>query len=210
MNNKLWFLIFAVLVSLPFGDTLTSCGPSKYAFQLKTNGLQDISSFIPGTMISFKKMINSIEGIRITAGIYIGINNYMESPSQEFVTHESKKDSLSISLYATYLKYAYRNKKLYLYYGLGPFGIYSYQITADLNQQNKISTFSGGLNGCLGVEWFFVEHFSLFTEYNLNAIARYNRASTEIKGSNIVLPAQTTTNFNLISNNVLIGLSIYL
>jgi hypothetical protein len=204
MDNKLCFFIIAFFVALLFGETSTNYyEPSKYSFQIKTNGLQDISSLIPGTMISLKKMTNSTDALRITAGISAGSNIYNS-------TSESKSDSFSIGLYITKLKYAYRNKNLYLYYGYGLFGKYAYQFSDDSYEKITTNTFSGGLNGCIGVEWFFSKQFSLFAEYSLNATANYSRSSNRLNGSNLVSNPTIIKGFNLNPNSVLIGLSIYL
>jgi hypothetical protein len=154
-------------------------------------------------------MITSLEGIRISAGISAGSSS-SENSSQGYGTGESKQNSLSFALYVTKLKYAYRNKNLYLYYGYGPFGKYSFQYSADSYQQTTTNIFSGGLSGYLGVEWFFYEHFSLFTEYSLNATMQYSRWSSKINGSNLVSSPTITKNFNVNSNSALIGFSIYL
>jgi hypothetical protein len=206
MNSKLCLFIIAFSVALIFGENSIYFEPSKYSFQIKTNGLQDISSLIPGTMISLKKMTNSTDALRITAGISAGSNTYIPNNS----TNESKSNSFSIGLYITKLKYAYRNKNLYLYYGYGPFGKYAYQFSDDSYEEMTTNSFSGGLNGCIGVEWFFSKQFSLFAEYSLNATANYSRVSKRINESNLVSNPTITKGFNLNPNSVLIGLSIYL
>ncbi|MGB7568063.1 MAG: outer membrane beta-barrel protein [Chitinivibrionales bacterium] len=206
MYSKFCLCIIAFSVALIFGETSIYYEPSKYSFQIKTNGLQDISSLIPGTMISLKKMTNSTDALRITAGISAGINTYIPNNSAS----ESKSDSFSIGLYITKLKYAYRNKNLYLYYGYGPFGKYAYQFSGDSYEEMTTNSFSGGLNGCIGVEWFFSKQFSLFAEYSLNATANYSRVSNRLDGSNLVSNPTITKGFNLNPNSVLIGLSIYL
>jgi len=51
------FVNFVFLAGLTFGETSNYLTPSKYSLQLRTNGLQDVSSLLPGTTISIKKMI---------------------------------------------------------------------------------------------------------------------------------------------------------
>ena len=206
MNGKVSFLAIVFSIALTFGEASNYHEPLKYSFQIKTNGLQDVSSLIPGTMISFKKMTTPTEGVRITAGIAGSSAVY----NPNYGTSKNESDSFSLALYITKLKYAYRNKNLYLYYGYGPFGKYSYQFSTGSYEQIKTNSISGGLNGCLGVEWFFSKQFSLFAEYSLNASANYSRANYLVNGSNLTASQSITKGFTFNSNPVLIGLSIYL
>jgi hypothetical protein len=122
----------------------------------------------------------------------------------------STTDSFSISLHATYLRYLYSNRNLYIYYGVGPFGTYSWETASNVNSKSIWTSYSIGLDGCLGAEWFFAEHFSLFLEYNLYVIREHRRTALDIPGSAIQTPPSDQINYRLSYNTVFIGLSIYL
>jgi hypothetical protein len=205
MNLKLSFFIGVSFISLTFGDTLNAFGPSNYSLQIKTNGTLDVSSLMQWTMISCKKMISSTGGIRISTGISAERNNSKDITAQD--DKSTGNESLSFSLHATYLKYFIRNKNLYVYYGVGPFVNYGYQFYSDLSTDKTLNSYTGGADGILGAEWFFSEHFSLFTEYNMFVSGKYNHTTLKTVGSNVVLPENKTTDYNLNYNTVLIGIS---
>jgi hypothetical protein len=212
MNKKIILFIVAFLVVSPYADTTGFKGPTKYSLQIKTNGVSSVTAILPGTMISFKQMINSKNGIRISAGISGGSydsKDYTSVP-EKIITRNDKIDSISVSLHATYLKYLYCIKNFYLYGGIGPFGKFSYQEYKDLSLRRITRNYVLGLDGCLGVEWFFSEHFTLFLEYNLFADWEYRHSTGDLFNSNVAVPENKTINYNVNYNTVFIGLSIYL
>lgn len=208
MNKKVIFFIVAFLVVSPYADTTGFKGPTKYSLQIKINGVSSVTAILPGTMISFKQMINSKNGIRISAGIAAGSYDLKDLSGQDAYISRAA-DSISVSLHATYLKYLYDNKNLYLYVGAGPFGKYSYQKNIDLSLTEIANNYSVGLDGCLGVEWFFAEHFALFLEYSLFADLEYKHLTNDLQNSNVGSETKTTS-YNLNYTTVFIGISIYL
>jgi hypothetical protein len=202
----------AFLAASPSADTTGFKGPTKYSLQIKINGISSVTAILPGTMISFKQMLNSKNGIRISAGIAAGSydsKDYTSVP-ENGITNNVKVDSISFSLHATYLKYLYCIKNFYLYGGTGPFGKFSYQEYKDLSFTKVIRNYALGLDGCLGIEWFFTEHFTLFLEYNLLADWEYRHSTSDLINSNVTAPENKTINYNLNYNTVFMGLSIYL
>jgi hypothetical protein len=208
MNKIIILIIMALFAGSPYADTTGFKGPTKYSLQIKTNGVWSVSAILPGTMISFKQMLNPKNGIRISAGIAAGSydsKDFTSVPEVMIIRH-NEVDSISVSLHATYLKYLYCIRNFYLYGGTGPFGRYSYQKYKDLSFTKITRNYALGLDGCLGVEWFFAEHFTLFLEYNLFANWEYRHSTSDLA----TVPENKTINYNLNYNTVFIGLSIYL
>jgi hypothetical protein len=212
MNKKIILFFVAFLAASPAADTTGFKGPTKYSLQIKINGISSVTAILPGTMISFKQMLNSKNGIRISAGTAAGSydsKDYTSVP-ENGITNNVKVDSISFSLHATYLKYLYCIKNFYVYGGTGPFGKFSYQEYIDLSFTKVTRNYALGLDGCLGIEWFFTEHFTLFLEYNLFADWEYRHSASDLVNSNVTSPENKTINYNLNYNTVFIGLSIYL
>lgn len=210
MKSKLLFVCVLLLTSGSSADTLNYYFPTKYSLQIKSNGLLNFISLIPGTMISVKQMFNSKNGIRISAGISANSSTYTDSSEYSgYVIDITKIDTLMISLHATYIRYPYHNKNLYLYLGTGPFGTYYYGYNSYSSTRSKSNNFSIGLDFCLGVEWFFSGHFTLFTEYNVYAALDHRHTYQEILGSN-ASTIRKTTNYNVNFNPLFVGISIYL
>jgi hypothetical protein len=190
-------------------DTLNTLGPSIYSVQLKTNGLFAISSLLPGTMMSVKKMINSNKGYRISVGVSAGVLNSQQGANGE-LTRDYTIDSFSISLHASYLTYPYRDGNLYLYVGAGPFGRYSYNRVKDISQSKETNNYTIGMDFFPGIEWFIIKHLSLLLEYDVDCYYQYSRTKTDIPGSNFQIDPDRVRSFNLEYSTVFIGFSIYL
>ena len=211
MNKKVFLFIAVFLIVSPYADTTGFRGPTKYSLQIKINGMSSVTALLPGTMISFKQMLNSKNGIRISAGISACSYDSKDfaSGQGDIETGNYKLDSISVSLHATYLKYLFNNKNLYLYGGIGPFGRFSYQEAKNMSYSKVTRNYALGLDGCLGIEWFFSEHFTLFLEYNLFADEEYIRGMNDLQNSNVGSETKTIS-YNLNYTTVFIGISIYL
>jgi hypothetical protein len=190
-------------------DTLNTLGPSIYSVQLKTNGLIAVSTLLPGTMMSVKKMVNSNKGYRISIGVSAGVLNSQQGANGE-LTRDYTIDSFSISLHASHLKYPYHNGNLYLYVGAGPFGRYSYNRVKDISQSKETNNYTIGMDFFPGIEWFIIKHLSLLLEYSVDCYYQYITYKTDIPGSNLEIVPDRARSFNLEYNTVFVGFSIYL
>ncbi len=208
-------IILTILVSLvataSHSDTLRTYLPSRYSLQVKTTGLVSVSSLLPNTLISAKRMIDLKSGIRVSVGVSGGNNSDSEINIGNGAPAETKytTDSISVSLHVTLLKYLISSRNLYIYYGIGPFGMYSWIETSNATEKETQTDYSLGLDGCVGAEWFFADHFAVFLEYNVYASMERRRSTTEIPNSAISMWGDAT-NYKLSYNTVFIGLSIYL
>jgi hypothetical protein len=208
MKAKLTLLLVTLFVFLPNADTLNTLKPSIYSLQLKTNGLFAISSLLPGTMISIKKLINSKDSYRISVGVSAEyLNTTQEMNNYKY--KENNEDSLSISLHVSWLRYLYYNRNMYLYLGIGPFGKYSYYSLKQIDLIQTSNLYSIGIDAFPGIEWFIIEHLSLLLEYDLSINYQYTFYKTEIYGNSAQWPPEKTHKIRLEYNSVYIGLSIY-
>lgn len=212
MKKVLGASILALLVTISYSDTLRTYIPTKYSLQVRTDGLLSISALLPSTLISAKQMINSKSGVRVSVGISAGNDSSSNGFNNSGITGvtRSTTDWFSVSLHATYLRYLYSNRNLYIYYGVGPFGTYSWDEASNANSKSAWTSNSIGLDGCLGAEWFFTEHFSLFLEYNMYVVREHRRTTFLIPGSAVQTPPSDQMNYRLSYNTVFIGRSVYL
>jgi hypothetical protein len=159
-------------------------------------------------MISIKKMLNSIDGYRISVGANADIDNVKDGENV-FAT-DNTDYSIAASLHVSYLRYLYRNRNMYLYFGIGPFGSYSYLTSRQTTQVNTSSNYTIGVDVLPGIEWFVLEHVSLLLEYDVDCFYQYGEYGTTVPGSNLQVIPQKTRRIKLEYNSVFIGLSINL
>jgi hypothetical protein len=209
MKIKATLFSLTLFVFLLNADTLSYLKPSIYSVQLKTNGLFAVSALLPGTMMSLKKMFNSIDAYRITLGVNAGISNIKEGYDSE-LTLNNTQDTLSISLHVSYLRYLFSNRNMYLYAGVGPFGKYEYNTLKQISQTQTNNIYTIGIDAFPGLEWFIINHLSLLLEYDINIHYKYATYKPNFSGSNIQLPPERMQELKLEYNSVFIGLSIYL
>jgi hypothetical protein len=213
MKSVLVTIALCLLTTASHSDTLRTYLPSRYSLQVKTTGLVSISSLLQNTLISAKRMMDSKSGIRVSVGVSGGSGTERDISTSDGTTSETKgaTDSISVSLHVTLLKYLISSRNLYIYYGVGPFGTYSYEKKSNPQSSQTWTDYSLGLDGCLGAEWFFAQHFAAFIEYNVFASAEQKRSNTQIPGSAIQTPySYDVANYKLNYNSVFLGLSIYL
>lgn len=209
MNVKL-FTILSVLIlySTSFSDSLQAYRPLKHSFQLQIGDYLALKTF-ENTWVSYKMHFSTNKAIRIGLNLnirYDGNYSPKTSSSSDF-KDISKGAGLTINSY--YISYFYFDKVIKPYYGIGPYFSTSYSgenkyLSGWSFEYDRRTSYDVGLNGMIGLEWFFHKNFSLFTEYSLKAGFSYYTAVDDVNSK------RTNKNYRLSSNNCLIGLSIYL
>ena len=117
MKKTLSAIIITVLaVTASHSDTLRTYLPSRYSLQVKTTGLVSVSSLLPNTLISAKRMMDSKSGIRVSVGVSGGSGTERDISTSDGTTNETKyaTDSISVSLHVTLLKYLISSRNLYM------------------------------------------------------------------------------------------------
>ncbi len=192
---------------------LNSLQKSKLAFQYESGYNFSGSSIIP-IIFSLKYHFTDKSALKFSAGLNPGEwgfdmkhnfdprhNNDTMYYNNRFDDHHGNIERMNFTL--SYMMYPSPKKEINLFFGLGPrFGIgsqyfrYPENVERDSAQSYKSSSWSIGLSGTVGAEWFVTRSLSLFTDYNVAAgyqkrdywDADYNSANgtyafTEMKSS---------------------------
>jgi hypothetical protein len=208
--NMRFLAVLAVIISssTSFSDSLDTARPFKHSFQLQIGDYLSLKTF-QNTWICYKYHFNTSKAIRVGLSLYANYNDNLGPRNSSINDFTESTENASLSFNSFFISYFYFNKTIKPYYGMGPFLSLSYYddspvLRGTLTGASKKKTIEGGLNGLIGLEWFFHNHFSLFTEYSLQGgysyYSSFGSSGNEYK----------TNNFKLTTNNCLVGLSIYL
>jgi hypothetical protein len=170
------------------GDTTyNSLKKNKLAFQYEAGFNFSGGSIIP-IVFSLKYHLSDKTALRFSAGLnpdergFMGERGFDRGHNNDsiyynghFDGHGSNIEHLNFSL--NYMLYPAPKKEINLFFGLGPrFGIgtqyfrFPENAEPDSNKNHMRNTsWSIGLSGIVGVEWFVTRCISLFTEYNVAA-----------------------------------------
>jgi len=226
MNFRLIRFLFALFLSSQFllGQTNQSnswLNDSSRAIQFGIGNYFDVEAF-NSKSISFKKHLSAETAIRV--GIVLSASSYKEEANSRDYINDTLISSKSISYSPTYsisaevstlyLWYLSTQSDFYLFLGLGPelrFDRREYS-TSDYYDQNR--TWSIGMEGSIGAEWFVTHRFSLHAEYLANALyvgSKENGWNTDVNGNRLVVEDfdNTSTAWRFQSGTVAFGLSIY-
>jgi hypothetical protein len=245
---KITHLLKAILVvcigftSLLAQDSLSVIGkfiqghPWTMDFGISSN--LTLSNF-QGAAISISKFISDYQKYRF--GISTSINSGSSDQSginfsADTLVGQSKQniktDRYFLELSFQYITYATPHAYTSFYFGIGPLaGIgwskyngssnsnYVGSSQSQYNSNNTYTSYSLGVLGSLGVEWFFSEHISLHAEYGLEASYTWNKnestynsqynysgsnSSSTSKSSN----SSSSSNWSLAGQQVIFGISV--
>lgn len=203
--NVLGVIVVIIAYTSSFSDSLEVTRPLKHSFQLQIGDYLGVHTF-KNTWVSYKCHLSTNKAIRIGINLNVSYDgNY--DPSNDNYKDISKNAGLSLN--ANFISYLYFDKTIKPYYGIGPYVSASYSgentiVNGFAISSKRRRSFEVGLNGLFGLEWFFHNHFSLFTEYGLQGGFSYSISSDSRN------PESNSKGLRLSSNNCLIGLSIYL
>jgi len=158
-----------------------------WAMQFEVNQDFDLSSFEGGTL-SIMKKTSPGKSWRLGIDLDASTNNtdnlsiYNNTSTN---TSESNNDRYSFAVSIHRVFDTDPSARLKLFYGFGPFGGYSYSKSTNRSTSgsnwtvgfNKAKTWSVGVGGIMGVEWFFSENMSLLAEYGSSLGYRWNKST---------------------------------
>jgi hypothetical protein len=191
-----------------------SLNKNKLAFQYEAGFNFTGRSIIP-IVFSLKYHLSDKTALRFSVGLNPGergfdnrrnndsayYNGHFDGHDNNFEGHGSNIERMNFSL--NYMLYPAPKKEINLFFGLGPrfgAGAQHFRLPENAGQDSALefrnTSWSIGLSGLVGAEWFVTRSISFFTEYNVAASyqkkdywdADYNSASgiysfTEVKSS---------------------------
>ena len=136
-----------------------------------------------GAIISAKLHTSDRRAIRfgLTAFGDVAESNQNQGPAS--TPNSSRSNGQSISVNAQYLLYPYSTSSVIFVFGFGPqLGVSrstsSFRASQNLSK-NTNTSFSGGMSGSWGAEWFFKPGLSLLAEYGVSmSYSRYKSTRT--------------------------------
>jgi len=206
---------------------------NKLAFQYEAGYNFAGKSVIP-IILSLKYHLSDKTALRFSAGFNHGnwghgrmermdTNNSYHNPEGEHFDHEGQNiEQLNFSL--AYMLYPAPKKDINLFFGLGPrFGTGEEHFRPpgpmvpdnngnDTAREFDNSSWSIGLTGIVGAEWFVNRSISLFTEYNLAAgyqQREYWDAEISVPGSPPTFTQKQSSGVRITDFSARLGFSIY-
>ncbi len=226
MNFRLIHFLLALFLSSQCllgqtSETTSWLNDSSRAIQFGIGNYLDVEAF-NSKSISFKKHLSAESAIRV--GIVLSASSYKEQANTRDYVSDTLISSNSVSYTPTYsisaeistlyLWYFSTQSDFYLFLGLGPEMRYDRRdyLTSDYYDRNR--TWSIGMEGSVGAEWFVSHRFSIHAEYLASALyagSKENGWNTDINGNPLVIQdfENTSTSWRFQSGTVVFGLSIY-
>ncbi len=209
-------LLLFVSPSLQAQDSTSLAG--KYALQFQISQNFTLSNFL-GSVISGKYHFTNESAIRLGIDFNATMSNESKKTDYNNVnTSENdsyQTNSQTINIITQYIFYPVISDNIKFYYGIGPsIGLgfskngTTYNNTggyfSSRNQTGK--SFSAGVQGSAGVEWFFAKKLSLCAEYALSYVYSYSKVEGNPNNDHV---EQRNYNYSFTGNNVRFGLSVY-
>ncbi len=188
----------------------------RYSLQFKVTDLLRFNPFL-GSIISFKYHLNNKTAFRI--GIS-GSKKTSDTDVDKFTADTlsgktRQKESLTgLGLRFQVVRYFNPTKVIKAYAGCGPYVFWNYKklendsyYTSTLERR----TYSVGINGFWGAEWFFASRMSLSLEYGFYFGYYHKKEDRKNvqEASPEVLEKRTNTVWQFDDNSVLFGLTVY-
>jgi opacity protein-like surface antigen len=212
----LLFLYFAS--SALFAQDSTSLA-GKYALQFQISQNFTLSNFL-GSVISGKYHFTNNSAIRLGVTFSSSMDNdgqnidYQNSTNS--ASYMAEQNGKSFDITAQYLVYPEVNKKILFYWGAGPRVAYTYSNNKTNHSSTgspdnyitaKTNSWTVGVLGSAGVEWFFTSQMSILAEYGLSYVYSYSkREKTEGVNDRIT---DKNHNYSFGASIVRFGLSVY-
>lgn len=223
---SVWFLVAGVQAQTQEAPTANSAmTKGAWAMQFHIDNNFTLSSF-QGATLSLKRHYSPSRALRF--GLNLG-GNFSNSEESNLNAPSSEADGnqQSISLQGQYVHYASPQKRAKLFLGFGPsLGLSRFSQTRTLtvtsspqlqarNKENS-SSWSAGVAGVIGVEWFANSHISFLAEYSSFLGYLSNRsestAESQDENGNFIVVNKSKRNVNSFALNVRavnFGLSVY-
>ncbi len=191
----LWLFVSSILLAQDSSNT--SLVKDKFALQFGVRGL-NLDAF-QGSNLSCKYHISDKSALRL--GFDLSARNDLENRINNI--NGDKYESFSTSLNIQYVEYVKTEEDISLYFGSGPY--YSRYFSKSVSNYYNENAWSLGVNGIIGLEWFFKKSMSLNGEYGLSI--SYNRSRYIDSDKNNLFVQSISVGSK---NQFKIGLSVYL
>ena len=211
-------------------STFNSLHKNKLAFQYESGFNFTGKSIIP-VVLSLKYHFTDKSALKFSVGFNPGergfdmrhnfdfgrYNNDTMNYNGRFNDHHGNIERLNFTL--DYLLYPAPKKEINLFFGLGPrFGTgtqyfkYPENAERDSAQSYRNNSWSIGLNGLAGAEWFVTRSISLYTEYSISAGYQkrdYWDADYNSTAGTYSFTEQKSSRFRITDLSARLGFSIY-
>lgn len=196
----------------PEADPETALREGVYALQFQIAPHFRLSSF-QGSVLSAKKHLTEDRALRFGLSLGANVTNTEYERSDSDIDDEQSQSQQRLSLAVQYMVHPTPDQPVQMYYGAGPeLGFARYENTNEDEdfELTRISTsWSIGLSGMVGAEWFVRSDISLMAEYG--AALSYRRA-TDRQETNLSDedPREVTqSSFGFGGQGVHFGVSVY-
>jgi hypothetical protein len=192
--------------------------------QFQINNNFSLSSF-QGATLSAKRHFSNKKAIRLGISLGGGVSDVEDQSNITGATFGRSGNGQSIGINAQYTIYPSPDKSVNVFFGAGPivgFSRSSSTITSTPDSfsstRNKAeeTTWSAGISGILGVEWFATRNISFIAEYasslGYNSSNRKETAEQKTNTSDYIMTNEIerhTKGFQFNPNAVKFGLSVY-
>lgn len=220
---SVWLLVAEVQAQTQETTTANSAmTKGAWAMQFQINQNFTLSSF-QGATLSLKRHYSPSRALRFGLNLGGSFSNNEEKKQNE-APAEIDVNSQNIGLTSEYVVYPSPEKRAKLFFGFGPsFGFarssqtrLSSNTQPQMRQKNTSSSWSAGIGGVIGVEWFANSHISLLAEYSsfLGYSSHHLKARIEEKDSTGRFVSTNESLINVDSGSfgarsVNFGLSVY-
>lgn len=172
---------------------------SKFALQMQMSGLLNLRPF-QGNVLSGKYHISDQSAIRLGFSISNSYSFYNVEVDEE----QGKGQSFSFELNAQYIQYIKTEDDIAVFLGCGP--SYDKQLYSAYSSSLRQNNWSLGIDGIIGVEWFFKRNMSLSAEYGLELNYSETRSSDYNDPRGNIHKSIGTSSQNMFK----IGISVYI
>ncbi len=201
-------------------DNETALEEGVWALLFQVGPDVSLSSF-DGATVSAKKHLAADRALRfgVTASVDFSSDeeelNREEGQQENEVTTETDRNRQFFAVSGQYLKYAFVDRPITLYYGAGPevgFSRLSQEMSLDQARERTATrtAIEVGVLGVLGAEWFVRSDLSLSAEYR--SALYVERSSDEAEnsdGTDAVRQERRRVSYGLSPRGVRAGLSLY-
>ena len=207
-----------------------SLNKSPWALQFQIDRDFRLSSF-QGNVISIKRHFSKKSAVRLDLSLRASVADGDNSSTSESSgtpsssnKNESNNNNESLNIVMQYLIYPAPEKNIKFYFGAGPAVFLSRSESESINvsefqsshfNKTENSSWSVGVAGITGVEWFTTQNISFLAEYGLSFMYRSSEGSSNQITTFTNSPDRKTesqnnnSSFSLASPSVKFGLSDY-
>nr|MBN2276201.1 hypothetical protein [candidate division Zixibacteria bacterium] len=223
MNRLVSIILCALMIPVAVQSAENSLKAGSWSFQFEANRDLELTAF-QGSTISCKK--HTSDGAAWRLGLSTDIEFREDENSRNRIDTtigqtNNDMDDYSFVLHIQRVFYPRPDAKINFYWGFGPdfgYGRYKRKYTSEnplsgwWNKQTGVSTtYSFGMSGILGVEWFVWSNISFLAEYGSTLMYTHAKYTSELtaNGGYFQADERKTTSFGFDGDEVRFGISVY-